>query len=411
MTTARGRAAGRELALLIALAILANGLGQGLSRFSYALLLPDMRDAVIHSYGLAGLLGTINLVAYLVGLVVVSALSGRVSAVRIVWVGLGLCAVAAGVLAAAPDYAALALGMVLSGGGAAGTWVPLAGVVSASVDPARRGAAVGAITTGFGGAILLSAQLRSAVYAVTGGDSWRLVWLIEAVLIAAASAACAAWLRPPAEATVAYVGRPSSILRSVPGWGRLTLAYVAVGLGYMTYASFLTALLEKEAHFSAGHTEIAFSVIGVFSLFGSVAVGRLADRVGWRGTYAVSALVMAACALLLLARSEPWTTVSVALYGLSLTSTGALVVGYLSDHLRGTAVSAAFAAITLPFGVAQAVAPWIGGWLRDASGSFTDTFALAAATLFLAAVSAATLPRVRSTFEPAVGEAVEASSA
>jgi predicted MFS family arabinose efflux permease len=393
MSAARHERFRGDVVLLLALATAANGLGQGLSRFTYALLLPDMRDNVIGSYSVAGLLGTLNLAAYLVGVLLVSMLTGRVSVVRIVCVGLGLCATADVVLALAPTVAVLALGMVLLGAGAAGTWVPLAAVVSGSVDPRRRGAALGAMTTGFGASILLTAQLRSLVYSLAGGNAWREVWAVEAVLVAAACAACALWLRPAPAATAARVASPAALLRSVPGWGRLTIAYVAVAVGYIIYASFLSALLQKEAHFSADHASAVFSVIGVTSILGSIVTGRIADRAGWPDTYAIACAVMATCVVLVLLRSEPWVALSAALYGLPLTTTGGLVVGYLSDHLHGSAVAAAFGAITLPFGVAQAAAPWVGGWVRDETGSFTATFVLAAVALAIASISAALLPR------------------
>ena len=94
-------------------------------------------------------------------------------------------------------------------------------------------------------------------------------------------------------------------------------------------------------------------------------------------------------------RAEPWVSISAVLYGLPLTATGGLVVGYLGDHLHGSAIAAAFGAITLPFGLAQAVAPWLGGWVRDTTGSFTATFLVSAAALGVAAVSATLLPRAR----------------
>lgn len=396
MTGGDGRRGWRgSVLLLIGLAIAANGLGQGFSRFTYLQLLPDMRDDLIGSYSLAGLLGTINLVAYLVAVLVVSWFAGRISIVLVVAGGLGLCTVGSLVLAAAHSYATLAFGMVLLGGGAAGTWVPLAGVVTASVPANRRGLALGALTTGFGISILLAAQLRSAVYSVGGEGSWRAVWVIQAILVGLTCIACAFLFRPSAAATARSHGHPLALLRSVPGWGRLTMAYVAVAVGYVIYASYLSALLEKEAHFSPSHTSAVFSVIGVVAVIGAIVTGRLADRVGWRFAFAASCTAMATCGLLVLARTEPWVMLSGVLYGLPLTTTGAFVAGYLGDHLRGAAIGAAFGAITIPFGISQAVAPWLGGWMRDASGSFTATFLLSVTAFLLATIGALSLPSAR----------------
>jgi predicted MFS family arabinose efflux permease len=374
------------------LSIAAIAFGQGFGRFTYTLLLPDMRDDVLDSYGLAGLLGTVNLAAYLLGLVLVSWFGSRISVVRVVWVGLALCTVGSLALGLAPGFAMLAAGMFLLGLGSAGTWVPLAGVVTASVSSGRRGLALGLLTTGFGGSILLAAQLRSLVYAIEGPGSWRIVWLVQGVLVGVTCLACAALFRPGAAATEPFVGRPTALVRTVPGWAMLTLAYVAVAVGYMLFITYLAALLQKEAGFSPAHTSAVFSVIGVTSIVGGVGMGRLADRVGWRLTLMAACTAMALCGVLVLARDEPWVALAAVLYGLPLTATGSLIAGYLSDHLRGAAIGAAFGLITIPFGVVQAIVPWIGGWLRDTTESFTSVFLLSAAAFAGAALFSLMLP-------------------
>ena len=368
-----------------------------------------MRDDLFDSYSLAGLLGTVNLVAYLVAVLIVSWFSGRVSVVVVVAGGLGLCTVGSFVLAVSTGFASLAFGMVLLGGGAAGTWVPLAGVVTASVSVERRGLALGLLTTGFGLSILLAAQLRSLVYALFGDGSWRAVWVIQGILVGLTCVACAVLLRPPERASERFHGNPVSLLRSVPAWGTLTFAYAAVAAGYVIFASYLSALLEKEAHFSPAHTSAVFSVLGVAAIAGAVVTGRLADRVGWRIAFSTSCAVMAACGLLVLARSEPWVLLAGVLYGIPLTTTGAFVAGYIGDHLRGAAIAAAFGAVTIPFGVSQAVAPWLGGWLRDTTGSFTAPFLLSAAAFVVAAICAARLPAGRPVRTGAVIEHTMAS--
>jgi predicted MFS family arabinose efflux permease len=381
------------VALLILLAAVINAFGQGFSRFTYPLLLPDMRDDMIHSYALAGLLGTINLVAYLCGVLLVSRLSGRVSSVRIVVCGLALGFFGSLLLTVAPNYAVLVLAMVLAGGGAAGTWIPVAGAIGASVEPARRGTALGLISTGFGAAVLVSSQLRAVIYAVEGDGSWRTVWGVQTCLILATLFACLIWFRPAADASAGRTEGAIDLLRGVPGSLQLTLAYTALALGYIVYASFLTAILQKEAHFSASHASTVYSLVGVTSIAGAAATGRLADRFGWRTTYVACAALMCVCAGLVLLRREPWALISAIGFGLPLSSTGSLVVGYLSDHLHGAAIASVFGIVTIPFGVTQACGPWIGGWLRDSSGSFSATFVLSAAAFALAAVSAYTLPR------------------
>ena len=68
----RARVAGRSSPargprVLIPILVLAVGVAQGFGRFGYALLLPAVNADLVHSYAVAGLLGTLNLTAYLGG--------------------------------------------------------------------------------------------------------------------------------------------------------------------------------------------------------------------------------------------------------------------------------------------------------------------------------------------------------
>jgi hypothetical protein len=62
----------RALVLLVALA---SAVAQSFGRFSYALLLPAIDRDLLGSYAVAGLVGTANVAAYLLGTLAVSALS------------------------------------------------------------------------------------------------------------------------------------------------------------------------------------------------------------------------------------------------------------------------------------------------------------------------------------------------
>src|ERR1700749_3315018 len=87
-------------ARLILILSLAPTIGLVLGRFAYALVLPDMRDALHWSYSAAGFMNTINAVGYLAGALVASRLIRRFGlAANILWgtiacvLSLMLCAI------------------------------------------------------------------------------------------------------------------------------------------------------------------------------------------------------------------------------------------------------------------------------------------------------------------------------
>ena len=69
-------------AWLILILSLAPTIGLGIGRFAYALVLPDMRDALGWSYSAAGFMNTINAVGYLAGALLLA--SRMISALRAV---------------------------------------------------------------------------------------------------------------------------------------------------------------------------------------------------------------------------------------------------------------------------------------------------------------------------------------
>src|SRR3954468_22852874 len=71
--------------VLIPILVLAAAVAQGFGRFGYALLLPAVNADLVHSYAVAGLLGTLNLTAYLGGTLLVSLTAGRLAAASVRW--------------------------------------------------------------------------------------------------------------------------------------------------------------------------------------------------------------------------------------------------------------------------------------------------------------------------------------
>src|SRR4051812_23816146 len=121
---------------LIPILILAAGVAPGVGRLGYALLLPAGNADLVPSYAVAGLLGTLNLTAYLGGTLLVSLTAGRLAAASSVRWGLLVTTAGVSVLALAPSVPVLVAGVVLAGFGGGGVW----GAAPGDAGAARRGA-------------------------------------------------------------------------------------------------------------------------------------------------------------------------------------------------------------------------------------------------------------------------------
>src|SRR3954453_5513136 len=377
--------------VLIPILVLAAAVAQGFGRFGYALLLPAVNADLVHSYAVAGLLGTLNLTAYLGGTLLVSLTAGRLAPAASVRVGLLLTTAGLCVLALAPSVPVLVMGMVLAGFGGAMIWVRAPGTAGSAVRVSRRGLAIGLTGSGVGVGVMASSGLTAAAHAIAGPGAWRPVWGIEAVIAALVAAAAARWLRP----RVIPVSGPVRIsaLRAVPGWIGSTVSYGGYGLANAIYMTFLVPAYEDDAGFGSGHASGVFALTGVCIAAGGILLGRWSDSVGRRAAMTWAYVGMTAAVLLVPVGAEPWAVLSAIVFGLAMSGAPAVLAAHLADSLDPRRFAAAFGAVTLVFGLAQLVGPQLGGWIADGTGSFTTAFLVAAAAALVAAVASATLPR------------------
>ncbi|MGH9116418.1 MAG: MFS transporter [Acidimicrobiales bacterium] len=384
------RAAPRPLTV-VALAGAAVAVGHGFGRLTYPFVLPAMVDDLVGSYSRAGVLGMANLLAYLAGVLLVIRLSPRVALTRFIRVGLTGVIVGLAVLAVAPTYGVLLLGMALTGGFNAAIWVPASALITSVVPARHRGLAAGALGMGFGLAIVFAGQLTRVVQARQGDGAWRPIWAAAAAVGVVVLVAMTVGLR------VRTAARPSgppalSALRRLPGAAALIVSYAGFALGYVVFSSYLVAALRDDAGFSASHAAAVYSVVGLLGIVGGVVVGRVSDRLGRRNAIAGAHLLMAGSALAVLLGAEPWVVLAAASFGVFASGMPAVVAAYIADHLEAVAVAGALGFVTIAFGVSQTLGPPIGGWLADSSNAFTLTFLLSASAHVVGAAAALALP-------------------
>ncbi|HEY6005273.1 MAG TPA: MFS transporter, partial [Anaeromyxobacter sp.] len=138
--------------------------------------------------------------------------------------------------------------------------------------------------------------------------------------------------------------------------------------------------------------------------------GTLSDRIGRRwGLALVFAVQAAAYALAAANLPVAFLYLSIGFFGVAAWSIPTIMIAAVSDHVGPERALGAFGVITFFFGVGQVAGPAMAGILADRTGSFSSSFAMAAALAVVAiAVSALLRPPHRAA-TPAVGEARLAS--
>jgi len=385
--------AARTLPAALALA-LAAAVSLGLARFSYALLLPPMRQDLAWNYVTAGGMNTLNAVGYLIGALLMPRLMRRLDARGLMLAGGAGAALLLALHAATRADALLALLRTATGVCSAASFVGggLLAARLASRVPARSGLVLGIYYGGVGMGIIGSALLVPPLVDAAP-QRWPAAWLVLALAAALFTVLTALGTRslraPPA------AGAP----RTHAALGGLALGlagYTMFGLGYIAYMTFIITLLREQGLPSA-------SVIGFYVLLG---VGVVASSWLWAGLLqrhrngrpmaVLNALLALATVLPVLSARPLVVFVSGALFGGVFLSVVASTTALVRHNLPPADWPAGIAAFTIVFAAGQIVGPTVVGWIADGSGGLARGFVASAAVLALGALLAAlqrALPR------------------
>ncbi|WP_158101380.1 MFS transporter, partial [Streptomyces murinus] len=243
--------------------------GAGMSAANTYYVQP-LLDTLGHDFGvgsgIAGLVTTFAQVGYVLGLALIVPLGDLVERRRLVTIttaatGLGLLG-----MAAAPNIAVLMVLAAIVGfcTVTAQIFVPFAAHLA---TPMNRGRSVGIVMSGLLIGILLA---RTVSGVIAGATSWRVVYLVAAVLTFALSVACRMELPSSAPTTrTAYhrlLGSVARIYLDEPALRRRGLYGALVFASFSTFWTAIAFQMADQYHFSQ-------TVIGLFGLLGVAGAG------------------------------------------------------------------------------------------------------------------------------------------
>ncbi|MBO3751759.1 YbfB/YjiJ family MFS transporter [Streptosporangiaceae bacterium NEAU-GS5] len=238
------------------------------------------------------------------------------------------------------------------------------------------------------GGVGIGVVLSGLVVPLLPADGWRLGWLAMGVL--AVAALIPAWLgaravaEPPAGHAAVLTGAQIRRLGPTFGW------YVLFGAGYVSYMTFVIALLRSQG-LGASVTAVFFVVLGVASVLSTLTVwGHLAGRMtGGRAPALVAVIVfLGVLPVLLLPAGRFAALLSAVVFGASFMAGPTAATVIARRMLPQTVWTAGIAMLTVAFSAGQAIGPLVSGLLSDSAGGITRGLWLSAGLLVAAAVVA-----------------------
>lgn len=364
------------------------------TRFAYTLLLPPMRADLGWSFTVAGGVTTSNAAGYLLGAATTGLVARKLGEVRSFAAGMALGAVTLLLTGLTANYVVLTVIRAVGGYSTAVVFVvgaTLAARIRVS-SPKEGSRMVSIYMSGVGAGIVLCGIVIPLLLARLGDAGWRVGWLILGA-VGMVLVPLAVYGTRQCELVAAQPARVGPVAF---GLGRLFLWYALFGAGYVTYMTFVVALL-KEAGLTGRAIAVFFVLLGVASIVGSLFVwGRVIHRLSTHAAPAVVSGVVAAGILpVLFTESIAGAFVSAAVFGMAFMAGPAAVTVVVKRTLPASVWTAAIAALTVAFSLGQAVGPVVSGMVADSrwgiEGGLWSSFAL----LILASAGMLTRRRAR----------------
>ncbi len=378
---------------VVVIIALAAAVGQSFGRFSFGVLLPAIRDDLGITNTLAGLLGATNVGAYLLGTLAVAWATSRYRLINVMRVGLVLATLGLLIAGASQGPWVLAAGLFIAGIGGACLWIP-APVIAADAMPAhRRPVAVAMMSSGIGLGIVFVSVLSGGLRSTQGDGAWSSVYQIQFGIGVLLLVLTLLLVRHQQAAPVRGSGIGGfAALQRMPGWLPLLVAYSAFGFMYLLVMGFLTTRLEDDNGWSTDDASLAFSLMGLAMIFGGPLLTALAQRLGVRLTLAVAFGLWPVLVGVVLTGQLTLTLMACVGLGLLFAALPTLVTLFVVQNTSAQDYGPSFAAATLSFGIAQTIAPPIGGLIADQTGTFLLVFILSGMVSLVGMAASLRLP-------------------
>ena len=379
--------------VIVMIIALAAAVGQSFGRFSFGVLLPAIRDDLGITNTLAGLLGATNVGAYLLGTLAVAWATSRYRLLNVMRVGLVLATLGLLIAGATKGPWVLAAGLFIAGIGGAFLWIP-APVIAADAMPAhRRPVAVAMMSSGIGLGIVFVSVLSGGLRSTQGDGAWSSVYQIQFGIGLLLLVLTLLLVRHQQAAPAGGSGIGGfAALQRMPGWLPLLVAYSAFGFMYLLVMGFLTTRLEDDNGWSTDDASLAFSLMGLAMIFGGPLLTAIAQRLGVRLTLAVAFGLWPVLVGVVLAGQLTLTLMACVGLGLLFAALPTLVTLFVVQNTSAQDYGPSFAAATLSFGIAQTIAPPIGGLIADQTGTFLLVFILSGMVSLVGMAASLRLP-------------------
>ncbi|MBB6443607.1 MFS transporter [Bacillus benzoevorans] len=373
----------------------------GLARFSFAVILPFMRDGLNISFTQAGLVASAMFFGYLASAFFTGKFIHRYKEKKVIIASMIM--IMAGMLlsARAEQFWLAYLSCLIMGAGSGAGNITSLGLAGKWFSPSHRGKALGITNSGSGlGMVFSGLVIPLAMMLHTEG--WRIGWGILAFCVVMILLLNILFLEEdPKKLNLKPIGigteqkskqlhRNTRLMIEDVYRNKYILligmVYLTWGFSYLIFSTFFVDFLMIEANIEMHLAGRLFAIAGISSIVSGFIWGSISDRIGRMFTlfliYIIQTILLLAFAL---TSSYYLLLIETIIYAMTLWAVPTVIVAAISDITVPVKTPLAIGYITLFFGIGQWVSPVITGSIVESSG-YTMAFYLSSAVCFIGGI-------------------------
>ncbi|WP_096201945.1 MFS transporter [Bacillus sp. FJAT-45350] len=377
--------------------------GLGFGRFSFAAIIPFMREGLSISYSEAGIIASAIFLGYLVSATVVGHLVSRFSAKKVILTALAITILGMGLSSIVINFWTAYLTCFLIGIGSGGVNVASLGLVGKWFSAKYRGTALGVTNSGSSFGMVASGFLVPFLITMFPSEGWRVSWIVLAVLsiiillinfFLLVDDPKKIGLKPVGETEGPKFSGKSSInveeenkivnvYKSNMIWV-IGLIFFSWGFSYLIFSTFFVDYLINTVQLEKQTAGFFFSSAGFVSIVSGFLLGGLSDRIGRMPTLFIVCFIQAGILIgFALTTHQTILYIQSVIYALTLWGVPTVTVATVSEITRADKTTVAIGFITIFFGIGQWLSPIVTGYIIDATQSYTIAFYLSAFVCYL----------------------------
>lgn len=360
--------------------------GNGIGRFGYPPLIPELVINKWFSVGQADYLGAANLTGYILGSAFAARINLYVKSVNLISGSLIIATFSFALCAFPFSFPVYFLFRMLAGVTGGIIMVITAPTIFKHTPTSKKGLLGGLIFSGVGIGIALAGTL--VPYLVRQG--LQFTWLAYAVISLALI--FLSWKGWPAGSNLKHVVEDISKTKAKQSvWSRaivlLLISYCCNAVGFVPHTVFWVDFISRGLHMGIRRGNEFWVLLGLSAAIGPVLTGLMADKIGFAKSIRIGLLVKGIGVIMPIISTATWSLAlsSICVGSLAL-GISSLAAGRITEIVVPGLQKKVWSWMTMSFAITHAATAYLLSYLFSVTGSYNLLFEIGATTLVIGSV-------------------------